>query len=125
MPRLALVAAVLTALAAALPACSCGDHDADRPTTPADATYEGITGVVEAMPREGADRREISIAHEAIPSFVDREGEEVGMDAMTMQFAVSSDVNLDGVETGDAVSFDFEVRWDDRPMLLVTRLEEE
>lgn len=107
---------------ALLAASACGDDDGG-PSTPADATYQ-TAGVVEALPREGADRPEISIAHEDLPTFVNREGEQVGMQAMTMQFVVGEGVDLEGVEVGDSVSFTFEVRWNARPMLLITRLEE-
>ena len=111
--------------AATIPLCAllllgaCGDDDG--PATPPDGTYL-VEGTVESLPREGAERREISIAHEAIPDFVNREGEEVGMDAMTMQFVVAPDVDLEGIAAGDPVEFTFEVRWNDRPMLYVTRL---
>lgn len=109
----------LLLLTVSLPACG----DDDGPETPADGTYL-VEGVVETLPREGADRREISIAHEEIPDFVGREGEEVGMEAMTMQFVVAPDVDLEDIAAGDRVEFTFEVRWNDRPMLYITRLHE-
>lgn len=106
---------------ALLVAVACGDDDHRTPTSPADQTYT-VEGQVERLPREGAQIREISIAHEAIPTFVDREGAQVGMEAMTMQFEVAPAVSLDGVAPGDRVRFTFEVRWNARPMLYVTEL---
>jgi len=113
------VMAPVLLLAASLSACG----DDDGPSSPPDGTYQ-VEGVVETLPREGADRREMSIAHEAIPDFVGRDGDVVGMEAMTMQFVLASDVDLDDVEVGDRIDFTFEVRWDERPMLYVTRLRE-
>ena len=107
-------------LALLLLANACGD-DGRAPSAPPDATYTA-EGRVDRLPRAGADVREVSIAHEAIPGFRDREGDPVGMEAMTMQFEVAPDVSLDGVSAGDRVRFTFEVRWDTRPMLYVTEL---
>ena len=110
------------ALAMLLLTLGCDDDPAE-PSAPADATYS-TEGTIERLPREGADRREVSIAHEEIPSFRDREGEPVGMEAMTMQFEVAPAVTLDGIEPGERVRFTFEVRWDSRPMLYVIELTE-
>ncbi len=113
----ASVPILLLALAA------CGDDEPKGPATPADQTYT-VEGTVESLPREGAEHREMSIAHEEIPEFVDREGERVGMHAMSMQFEVSPRVDLEGIEPGDRVRFTFEVRWDEQPMLWITELSE-
>lgn len=111
----------LLLLPASLTSAGCGDDDG--PSTPPDGSYD-VAGVVESLPRDGADRREMTVAHEEIPDFVGRDGQEVGMEAMTMQFVVAQDVDLEGVAVGDGVDLTFEVRWNDRPMLLITRLEE-
>jgi Cu/Ag efflux protein CusF len=100
-------------------AAACGADAA--PPGPADQTLTA-SGTVETLPHEGSDRREIAIAHDAIPDFRDREGAVVGMDAMTMQFELADGISLAGVSPGDRVRFTFEVRWDARPMLYVTAL---
>src|SRR5690606_15958798 len=51
---------------------ACGEDAPQGPTTPADQTYT-TEGTVESLPREGAERREMSIAHEEIPDFVNRQ----------------------------------------------------
>ena len=42
---------------------------------------------------------------------------------MTMPFDVASTVDLSGFAEGDPVMLEFEVRWTDGPLSLVTRLE--
>lgn len=112
----------VAAAACSLIAAACGDDDR-TPTTPPDQTYT-TEGRVERLPRRGAEIRDISIAHEAIPEFRDREGREVGMEAMTMQFEVAEPVSLAGLAPGDRVRFTFEIRWNARPMLYVTEIDE-
>jgi Cu/Ag efflux protein CusF len=62
---------------------------------------------------------EISIQHEAIEDFVNREGETVGMASMTMAFHKPEDVSMEGIGVDDLVRFTFEVDWDGaHPMTL-------
>jgi Cu/Ag efflux protein CusF len=110
-------------LAWLLLAGACGDEPRARPAVPADATYTA-EGRVARLPPESAEIREVSIAHEAIAGFRDREGHTVGMEAMTMQFEVAPDVSFEGIAAGDRIRFTFEVRWESRPMLYVTELSE-
>lgn len=76
-----------------------------------DGTYS-IRGIIERLPGGSID---LMIHHEAIEDFTDREGEVVGMNAMTMPFPeLGSDVSLDGFGVGDKVAFTLEVWWTGR-----------
>ncbi len=113
----ALRLAALAALGASLAACS----PAPAPQEPPDATY-AVRGEIARLPDGGAG--EVWIRHEAIPSFKNDKGAEVGMDSMTMPFPLAPGVSLDGFSAGDRIRFEFEVRWrgEGRPMA-ITRLE--
>jgi Cu/Ag efflux protein CusF len=90
---------------------------------PPDQVYE-VRGVVyEVIPGDGR-RSRVVIRHQAIPDFVGRDGELVGMESMSMPFDVDAGVSLAGIEEGDAVEIRFEVRWEGEPTLLITSLEE-
>jgi len=87
---------------------------------PADATYSARGEVVELpASRSGA----MTIHHESVPGFRDRQGKPSHMDSMAMPFAVADGVSLDGIAAGDKVAFTFEVRWKSEPALRVTKLE--
>jgi hypothetical protein len=85
-------------------AVSCG---ADKPAAPPER-YE-VKGEVMRLP--SADKPEILIRHEAIPTFRDEAGKVVGMEAMTMPFSLGEGVSADGLAPGDAVEFTLEVNW--------------
>lgn len=97
---------------------SCGPSD-DQ--TPPDQVY-ALRGVVQALPRAG--KQEISIHHEAVPGFVNSEGEVVGMDAMTMPFHLADEETIDDLAPGDKISFDLEVRWSGRHLVTVRNVVE-
>jgi Cu/Ag efflux protein CusF len=85
-------------------------------------TYE-IAGEVVRLPAAGD--RQIVVKHEAIPGFKDESGKVVGMEAMTMPFAVAEGVSLDGLAPGDKVEFTLEVRWaSDKEPVRIVRLAE-
>ena len=89
------------------------------PPQPA-STYE-IEGEIVRLPT--AEGPEIVLRHEAVPGFRDETGMVVGMDAMTMPFALGADVPLTGLAVGDAVRFTLEVRWsDERQPVQITRI---
>jgi Cu/Ag efflux protein CusF len=92
-------AALLLLLAAA-----CGS---DKPAAPPER-YE-VKGEIMRLP--SAEKPEVLIRHEAIPTFKDEAGKVVGMEAMTMPFALAEGVVADGLATGDAVEFTLEVNW--------------
>lgn len=95
-------------------AVACGDEP--RATTGDTYTVRGkVVQVLE--PPVGP---EVQIAHEAIPDFVGRDGEVVGMAPMTMGFPAGDDVDLSGLEPGTPVEFTFHVDWEaDRPLQLL------
>jgi Cu/Ag efflux protein CusF len=89
---------------------------------PPDATYETRGRVTRIAEREG--QTHISIHHEEIADFVNREGEAVGMPSMVMEFVVAGDVPLGSLARGDVVDLAFEVRWRGGDMLTITRIGE-
>jgi Cu/Ag efflux protein CusF len=99
-----------------LSAAACDDEGGDEPAVPADATYT-VRGRVSDI--TGND---VSIAHEAIPDFVNREGETVGMESMTMAFHRPDGVSLDGIDVNDAVEITFEVRFQSAEVLTITAI---
>ncbi|HVS04052.1 MAG TPA: copper-binding protein [Thermoanaerobaculia bacterium] len=116
----AALAVVLLAVAAA--GCRAEPLPEQRPA-PADATYT-VRGEVSQLPQPESPGHEIFVFHEAVPEFVSREGEEVGMDSMAMGFTVPRDLPLEGIERGDKVEMTFEIRWEAEPTLLVTEIHE-
>lgn len=54
---------------------------------------------------------ELVVRHEAIPTFADRTGAVVGMDAMVMPFPIAPGVALAGLAPGDKIAFTFSVDW--------------
>lgn len=80
-------------------------------------------GEVKSLPKATGIDRSLRIQHEALKAFYNREGGNVGMRTMTMDFpALAPDVSLVGVSVGNKVVFDFEVDWDSRDVWVVTRL---
>ncbi len=113
---------MIRALVAATLFLIVGGCDESPPAHPSpDATYQ-VRGEIRGV-TDGAERF-LSIHHEAIDDFRDREGVVVGMRAMTMMFQVADGVALSGVDVGDAVSITFEVRWSGGSELQITALEE-
>jgi Cu/Ag efflux protein CusF len=99
-------------LGIALYAAGCGH---DPPIT--DARYH-LRGVVAAI-----SDVELSIHHEAIPHFKDRDGHDSSMASMTMIFGLAAGVSPASLRVGDKIAFDFDLRWSTSPALLLTKLE--
>jgi hypothetical protein len=115
--RIALPCLALLAVLAA-----CKENRADTPALPpADATYT-VRGKIQELPA-GGGHGDLLIHHEAIDTFRDREGKEVGMKTMVMPFTPAADLEAEGLAPGDRVRFTFEVRWSADPMMRVTHLE--
>lgn len=112
----AVAIALLTAAVAGAGACR-----KEQALAPADATYS-TRGQVIDVPKDAAG--ELSVHHEAVRDFRDREGKPEHMDSMSMPFAVAPEVSLAGVAPGDKVEMTFEVRWDSQPTLRVVKLHE-
>ena len=55
------------------------------------------------------DRTEIELHHEAIPEFINLQGERVGMPSMSMPFVVARPELLDALPVGAKVEVTFEV----------------
>ena len=113
--RGAFVALAIALVGAAL---ACGKA-AELPA--ADGTYQ-VRGQVVDVPREGVG--DLTVHHETIPDFRDREGKPSEMESMSMPFAVAPGVSLAGVAPGDKVEMTFEVRWSGDVPLHVVELRE-
>jgi Cu/Ag efflux protein CusF len=105
----------LTTLFALAFAFACGP----RAETAAPASYP-VRGEVVSMP--GAGGREVLIRHESVPGLRNAAGEVVGMESMTMPFALGEDVDRATLAVGDRIEFVLEVRWDDRDPVTVTQV---
>lgn len=108
-------------MAGALVVASCNRGDRSN-LHPADHVYTLKGRVTSVDP--SAPTPHVSVHHESIPSFVSRSGERVGMNSMTMSFAVAPSAALDGISEGEPIEFTFEVRWNHEPAMLITSLHE-
>jgi len=109
--RRALAAALVTAVAA------CGR----QPLPPADATYT-VRGQVVELPASA--RGELTVHHEDVPDFRDRDGKPSHMDSMSMPFTLAPELPMSGIAVDDKVAITFEVRWNAQPTLRITKIEE-
>lgn len=86
----------------------CGRSDAPGSTSPsakvAAHTYR-LRGVVVATP----EVHSLRIRHEPIDGFIDRFGEVVGMDSMTMPFDVAAEIQLGDLKVGDKIACEWSV----------------
>lgn len=103
-----------------LTACAGPPRDAAEAGSSA-RTYT-VRAVVEQLPAADAIEPQILVRHEAIPDFVNAQGEETGMAAMTMPFPVARDLPLAEIAPGDAVELTFRVDWEGSPPLEVTAI---
>jgi len=99
-----------------------GSGVATAQLAPADQAYT-VEGVIESIPSD-LSISPMSIRHQSIDEFVDREGAAITMHSMSMPFNVADTVSTAGLAHGDAIRFTFEVRWESDPILLVTALEQ-
>jgi Cu/Ag efflux protein CusF len=111
--------AAFFAATAAITAVSCSKP----PEAPAvSAQSYAMRGEIVRLPAAGT--REMAIRHEAVPDFRDETGKIVGMEAMTMPFALASAVAIEGLAPGDRVAFTLEMRWQDpREIVRISRIE--
>jgi hypothetical protein len=100
-------------------ACSlllaCSGGGSDKP----DGHYHA-RGMVVALSQDAGDRQ-LSIHHEALPNFADRDNQRTTMKSMIMVFGLDPRIAADA-QVGDKVAFDFDVRWSKRPVLSITKL---
>lgn len=92
-----------------------------EPDAPA-VTYTA-RGEIKSLPRPDGDAV-LYVHHEAIPTFVNREGQQKGMPSMSMPFGVPDGVTLEGLALGDKVEFTFAVHWDQNPATQLTAIRE-
>jgi len=121
--RVARVVSIVSAIIA--PLASCEEKPASpRAAAPAtdDAHTYTVRGRLASLPEAGKPTSQLMIHHEAIPTFVGKDGKVVGMSEMTMPFLPARGVSLDGLANGDAVEFTFEVRWSPRASSTLTRI---
>jgi len=79
-------------------------------------------GQVTQLPDPAHPGSGLSLSHEAIDEFVDRDGKTVGMDPMNMPFPVAPGVSLNGIAPGDVVEFDLHVDWQADTPVAITRI---
>ena len=115
--RVVRAPAVLGALA--LPALLACGGGAAPPAGPPDATYL-VRGEIRQTPRPGG--REVLIRHESIPDLRDEKGIVVGMESMTMPFAIGPDVDRSLLAAGRRIEFTLEVRWSAASPVTVARV---
>ena len=88
---------------------------------PPDQVYT-VRGVVTGLPTPDRPASELTIHHEAIPTFVNAEGKVVGMASMEMPFTPAQGVSLKELTLGVPVEFTLEVRWKPRVFSQVTAI---
>ena len=110
----------LTALGLSLALTACSDAPQPGQEAPQAQRYEtrGIVRQLAAPPGQ-----ELQIHHEAIPTFVNMDGETVGMASMSMPFPVSGTELPTDLQAGDKVRFEFEVSWTGSPPMRLLSLD--
>lgn len=81
-------------------------------------------GQVVQLPDPANPGTGLTLNHEAIDQFMDRQGEIVGMDPMSMPFPVAKDVPLDRLQVGDVIEFKLHVDWGGDPEVEITEIRE-
>lgn len=84
--------------------------------------YEVRGVVIEVQAAEGGGGS-LTLLHEAIPGFKDRQGKVTGMSVMTMSFAAEPQVSLKNLQPKDKIVFRLEVRWELQPPLRITEIQ--
>lgn len=83
-----------------------------------------LNGIVRQLPDPRDPATSFYLEHEAIDTFVDRDGKVSGMDSMTMPFDLATGISLHDIAVGDPVAVTLHVDWSaDRPVE-VTRVVE-
>ena len=108
MPRTSLVL-LLAVIGSAVASCERADRYHTR-------------GLVQEVAKDG-DEVSIAVHHERIAAFRDRDGKTAPMHSMVMIFGMAQALAPTLPTRGDKLAFDFEVRWDERPALRITRFE--
>jgi hypothetical protein len=109
----------LLAAAAGLPA-GCGP----RAASPCGGRVYQLRGQVVAVTGQGGGPRMITLRHEPIDEFADRQGKVVGMGSMIMPFPIARGVSSRAVAPGDLVAVTMCVDWLADPEVAITGLRE-
>jgi Cu/Ag efflux protein CusF len=116
------IAAVLVAAAVgAFATCSSNGDSREAAVTSPTATILEVRGVVRQLPRQAS--APLLIEHEAIPEFIDFNGNPAPMEAMTMPFEITDQALLAGLEVGDPVAFVLEIDWERSPAIVISSIE--
>ena len=118
-----LVAAglVVAATALTIPLAGCGGEQASTTAPTASYTTQGRVVMVKTPDSPASS---LKIFHEAIPNFVDAQGDVVGMPSHPMDFPrVADTIDADALAVGQPVRFTFEVAYDPAPSWIITELE--
>jgi hypothetical protein len=99
-------------------ACSQERHSESGAISPADYVYP-LRGQIVKIETVGPDTI-ATVAHEAIPSFKDRDGRAGTMPAMTMPFVLSSHIDRSQLTPKSQWQLTLEVRWSQAPGMLIT-----
>lgn len=118
MTRRLCPAAIAVLLSLVAPTAGCEGGAAEPPPDGETASYR-VRGVVRAV-----GENSLQIRHQAIPDFRDPSGDVVGMEAMSMDFALAAGVVTDELNSGDKVEFELSVDWDAPRPAVITALEE-
>jgi hypothetical protein len=94
-----------------------GCHEKPLELGPPDAVYH-VRGQVVAIEGTGDDAT-LSVSHEAIPGFADRDGKPATMPAMTMIFALGPALDRGALQPNSQWELTFEVRWKQPPTLRI------
>lgn len=81
-------------------------------------------GQVVQLPDPANPGTGLTLNHEAVDQFMDRQGEIVGMDPMSMPYPVAKDLSLEEIQVGDVVEFKWHVDWDAEPAVEIIELRE-
>jgi hypothetical protein len=77
-----------------------------------------VRAMVAALPT--AEDASLTLTQEAIPDFVDRAGERVGLDATTLPLPLAAGVDAPDVAVGDPVEVTLRVDWESEQPLELT-----
>jgi Cu/Ag efflux protein CusF len=101
---------------------ACGSEPGNEPNSPSSTAHTyTVRGEVRGLPEADNPASSFRVRHEAIPEFVDPEGEARGMEAMTMPFPVEPE-QIEGLAVGDPVEMTFQVDWEGSPALAVLEI---
>lgn len=97
---------------------SCGESE------PAPGARYTTQGRVYSVVTPDSPASEFKIYHEAIPNFVNGQGEVEGMTSHPMSFPRAAEgIDIESLEVGQAVRFTFDVTWEPTAKWVITELE--